>query len=223
MKKVCYYQGCGKQASTREHIPPKAFFPDDQRDQLLTVASCSEHNNGKASDDIYVLAHICMNASPANGARDVLLARVAPQVKYNNGALSKRLAMGAVDLPGQGVAYKIDITRFDGFFSALSFGIVYKACGAPLPRNYRARHIYHHFANAGSNPLEQLLIAGMDEFYAPGALADFQFGSVGTRNTKIYAVKMFGLPDFQTSITVIHEFFGKFKVTSMLSRTQTWA
>lgn len=58
---------------------------------------------------------------------------------------------------------------------------------------------------------EQLLIAGMDEFYAPGALADFQFGSVGTRNTKIYAVKMFGLPDFQTSITVIHEFFGKFK------------
>lgn len=44
-------------------IPPKAFFPEGERDQLLTVRSCPHHNNAKSNDDLYVLAHICMNAS----------------------------------------------------------------------------------------------------------------------------------------------------------------
>ncbi len=40
MSITCYFQGCIKQGETREHIPPKAFFPEDQREQLLTVKSC---------------------------------------------------------------------------------------------------------------------------------------------------------------------------------------
>jgi hypothetical protein len=52
----CYYQLCTRNPDTKEHIPPKSFFPIDQRNQLLTVPSCEEHNNEKSSDDTYVLA-----------------------------------------------------------------------------------------------------------------------------------------------------------------------
>jgi hypothetical protein len=36
----CYYQGCSRPGTTKEHIPPQSFFPKDQRNQLLTVRSC---------------------------------------------------------------------------------------------------------------------------------------------------------------------------------------
>ena len=62
--------------TTKEHIPPKAFFPKDQRNQLLTVPSCELHNNAKSSYYIYVLAHICLNSSPSNTSRDVFAATV---------------------------------------------------------------------------------------------------------------------------------------------------
>ena len=132
----CYYQGCQRRGTTREHIPPKSFFPNDQRNQLLTVTSCELHNNSKSSDDIYVLAQICMNASPSNRSREVWTQCVLPQLDYNGEALRKTLTNDAVLLPSGAVLYKVDTARFDRFFDALSYGIVFKACGQSLPTEY---------------------------------------------------------------------------------------
>jgi hypothetical protein len=44
-----------------------------------------------------------------------------------------------------------------------------------------------------------------------------EFGDPDTKNENIYKVTIFGLPEFKSSITIVHEFFGKFKVTSMLT------
>ena len=62
---ICYW--CGKPATTREHVPPRCFFPSkDKEDKsdlvfhwenLLTVPSCDEHNNKKSGNDEYLLAH----------------------------------------------------------------------------------------------------------------------------------------------------------------------
>src|SRR5713101_10021908 len=114
----CYYQGCAQGGTTKEHIPPKSFFPRDQRNQLLTVPSCGLHNNAKSSDDTYVLAQICMNASPSNKSREVFMERVGPQLGYNGEAFRKTLAADAVALPGGAVCYKVDTGRFDRFFTA---------------------------------------------------------------------------------------------------------
>ena len=91
---TCYFQGCKEKGVTKEHIPPRSFFPEGEKEQLLTVKSCKKHNNAKSKDDLYVLAQICMNASPSNRAREVSLNKVAPQLEFNNGALRKRLADG---------------------------------------------------------------------------------------------------------------------------------
>lgn len=45
------------------------------------------------------------------------------------------------------------------------------------------------------------------------------FGRVNAMNATVYSVKIFGIPGFQSSITVVHEFFGVFRVTSMLTNT----
>jgi hypothetical protein len=93
---TCYYQGCTQRGTTKEHIPPKSFFPKDQRNQLLTVPSCELHNNAKSSDDIYVLAHICLNSSQSNQSRDVFIERVVPQLDFNSDALRKTLVAGSI-------------------------------------------------------------------------------------------------------------------------------
>jgi hypothetical protein len=41
---ICYY--CGKIAVTKQHIPGRIFFPNEIRNNLLTVPSCSKHNYG---------------------------------------------------------------------------------------------------------------------------------------------------------------------------------
>jgi hypothetical protein len=67
---------------------------------LVTVKSCPAHNNAKSKDDLYVLAQICMHASPANRAREVWLTKVAPQLEFNGGKLRDMLAEGAVQVEG---------------------------------------------------------------------------------------------------------------------------
>ena len=215
----CYYQGCTERGSTKEHVPPKAFFPKDQREQLLTVPSCPQHNNDKSTHDLYVLAHTCMNASPTNGARDIFMTKVLPQLGYNDGALRKTLAANAIRLANGTVKYPVDKKRFEAFFDALSFGIVYASQKAQLPPEYQPRHIFHAFVDDGETEQCQQFTTMLDAFCSEAdQLAVLNFGSVKTLNASIYSVRLYGLPCFQSSITVVHTFFGAFRVTSMLTR-----
>lgn len=212
----CYFQGCNEDGETKEHIPPRSFFPEGEKLQLLTVRSCKKHNNAKSTDDIYVLAQICMNASPSNRAREVFLSKVAPQLPYNNYALRNLLAKGAVQSECGAVKYHVDSSRFDDFFTALSCGIIFKSCGSSLPVNYSLSHVYHNFQNDSDVQLRNLEDA-IGRFYSGKPMDFMEFGDPETKNEKIYTVTIFGIPGFKSSITLVHNFFGTFKVTSMLT------
>lgn len=213
----CYFQGCSRSGLTKEHIPPKAFFPEDQRNQLLTVKSCKEHNNAKSKDDLYVLAQICMNTSPVNGARDVFLEKVVPQLSFNSDALRSMLAKNSKPQSDGSVIYLVDTARFNSFFDALTCGILFKANGRSVPKHYKMGHIFHNLISYSETEEEMLIREGIDSFYSGEPMQFMNFGDAGAVNTKIYSVKIFGVPDYQGSITVVHEFFGIFKVTSMVS------
>lgn len=212
----CYFQGCKEKGDTKEHIPPRSFFPDDERLQLLTVRSCKKHNNDKSTNDLYVLAHICMNAAPSNRAREIFIKRVAPQLSHNNDALRQMLLKGSSVVPG-GVVYPVDYKRFDEFFTALSCGLIYKSQKVAVPSDYKIGHIYHQFTS-NLDTDQQALEEEIDLFYDEKPLDVMAFGNPDTRNEKIYTVEIYGLPNFQGSITIVHRFFGVFKVTSMLTR-----
>ncbi|MDE1172723.1 MAG: hypothetical protein PW790_03430 [Parvibaculaceae bacterium] len=212
----CYFQGCNEKGVTKEHIPPRSFFPDGEKEQLLTVKSCKKHNNAKSKDDLYVLAQICMNASPSNRAREVFLRKIKPQLEFNNSALRKRLAGGAIPLGNGAVRYAVERGRFDDFFTALSCGLIYKVCNSSLPENYKISHIYHNFQGS-ADPELKALEDEIGRFYSGELMKFMEFGALGTKNEKIYTVTVFGIPEFQSSITIVHMFFGVFKVTSMLT------
>ncbi|MFW0776225.1 MAG: hypothetical protein ACN2B6_00705 [Rickettsiales bacterium] len=214
----CYFQGCDAEGITKEHIPPRSFFPDGEKEQLLTVKSCKKHNNEKSTDDLYVLAQICMNASPSNRAREVWTKKVVPQLSFNNGALRKKLAADAVQLDGGAVKYKVEVARLDDFFSALSCGIIFKTCKSALPENYEIGHVYHNFGSENGQ-VARMLEEGINGFYSGKPMDFMAFGDPGAKNERIYTATIFGVPGFQSSITIVHLFFGVFKVTSMLTRT----
>ncbi|MEG8049019.1 hypothetical protein QP178_03625 [Sphingomonas aurantiaca] len=211
---TCYYQGCTAKGTTTEHVPPKAFFPKDERLQLLTVKACPAHNTGKSQDDLYALAQICMNASPSNRAREVWITSVAPQLKHKQGALRKMIAEGAVQV-GKGVAYRVDIGRLDAFFTALSLGLICASKKAQLPTEYVIGHIYHSLtaADGSSDPFA----ASIESFYYGKPVTVMDFGKADLKNERIYSAEIHGMPDFGGSISIVHLFFGRFKVTSMLS------
>jgi len=48
----CYM--CDANATTREHVPPKSFFPKGHRGNLVTVPSCVTHNHDQSQDIEYV-------------------------------------------------------------------------------------------------------------------------------------------------------------------------
>ena len=115
-----------------------------------------------------------------------------------------------------GVAYTVDIARFDEFFTALSCGLIYKSQKAQLPSDYTVGHIYHRFSSETGEL--NTFDSAIDHFYDEKPLDIMAFGSPDTRNEQAYTCEIHGLPNFQGSITIVHRFFGVFKVTSMLTR-----
>ncbi|WP_331327281.1 hypothetical protein [Methylobacterium fujisawaense] len=142
--------------------------------------------------------------------------RVAPQLSHNDNALRRMLRKGAYEVDGA-VMYPVDLARFDEFFTALSCGLIYKSQKATLPPNYRVNHIYHRFIN-DADADRKAIEADIDLFYDNKPLSFMAFGNPDTRNEKIYTVEIHGVPNFGGSITIVHRFFGVFKVTSMLTR-----
>lgn len=50
----CYF--CGGEVTGVEHIPPVSFFPKGERQDLITVDSCDDHNQEKSKEDEYIRA-----------------------------------------------------------------------------------------------------------------------------------------------------------------------
>ena len=125
--------------------------------------------------------------------------------------------VGAVPLGNGAVKYKVDVARLDDFFTALSCELIYKSCGFSLPANYKISHVYHNFRNEADSQMREIEDA-IGTFYSGKPMEFMEFGDPDTRNERIYSVTIVGIPKFQSSVTIVHTFFGVFKVTSMLTR-----
>lgn len=93
----CYC--CEQTATTKDHIPPKCFFPEkkylssnspDYRSNLITVPSCSEHNNSRSSDDEYTAAVIITN-SESDLAFTMFKSKWVQTLLRREGVLGKRI------------------------------------------------------------------------------------------------------------------------------------
>ncbi len=68
LPRVCYF--CGASATTDEHVPPKSFYPSSMRADLITVPSCTGHNNAYSKDDEYVRV-LSLNAFAPTSIKEI--------------------------------------------------------------------------------------------------------------------------------------------------------
>jgi hypothetical protein len=82
IEKICYY--CGERATTREHVPPKGFFPRKANLQPKTVPSCTKHNNAKSTTtSTYWPGSAYMLARATTYRKGIFLNSIKPQLEFS--------------------------------------------------------------------------------------------------------------------------------------------
>lgn len=219
MKTHCYM--CGADGSTREHVPPRCFFPKGVGHQeLLTVPSCPKHNTAKSNDDQYVLAQICINAGLGeNLAKQVFVRSIAPQLARSP-AFAARIAQGSKTLPNGWREYPVDVERLDRFFDHLVHALVFAKYGRRL--DSRQHRIAHHYLSLTSgNPSEQaqrdFLVRALGHLSSEFAEFQQRFDAASVVEP-VYEYRLFAPAGTDASLTFRHFFYGVFEVVSLLTR-----
>jgi len=126
---------CEKLSTSREHVPPKCFFPDSSdslgnkgfRKDLITVPSCDEHNLVKSKDDEYLCAVITThfeNNSVAQSHFDNKIMRGLMRKPARLVDLAHSTTP-AIVRGAQSGAIRIDRERFDSSLDYMARGIYF--------------------------------------------------------------------------------------------------
>lgn len=138
----CYC--CEKEATTKEHVPPKCFFPQrkhlpknspDYRQNLITVPSCPEHNNSRSNDDQYTAIVIAMN-SETDLAFALTKSKWLKTMLRNEASLGKRIFSKAkpariiskkerILIPPQTLAITYEIDRIERVIKSIARAIYF--------------------------------------------------------------------------------------------------
>jgi hypothetical protein len=129
---------CESPATTREHVPPKCFFPkskdtplgEDLRFNLITVPSCEEHNSAKSKDDEYlcfvVAFHFENNPVGAHSSAVRFLRAVKERQSIIH-ILKNPFAVIVNGLPT--IGFHVDPSRVDRVFDHIARGLAFHHYG----------------------------------------------------------------------------------------------
>jgi hypothetical protein len=138
----CYC--CQQKATTKDHIPPKCFFPKrkylpsgnpDYRKDLITIPSCSKHNNFRSKDDEYTAAVIVMN-SESKLASSIFQTKWVQTLLRREAVLGKRIFSTAetvkvispknhILIPYETLAIEYEISRIERVIESIARGLYY--------------------------------------------------------------------------------------------------
>lgn len=135
-KASCYL--CGKPATTKDHIPPKALFARPRPNNLLTLACCQECQRAYSLDEEYFRNNISM-ISDYGKAKEIWEAtrrsyRRRPRIF---GEITSRVfpvRIGANVLP----VVRFDRQRTSRVLAKIAKGLVYHHTGRSLPSDQPA-------------------------------------------------------------------------------------
>jgi len=121
---------CEAQATTKEHAPPRSFFPEGYRRDLITVPSCDRHNSDNSMDVEYVRNVIATQ----HGVND-LAAKVFEKAQRSWNRSPKLLTrtfrdFRAVQYEGSETgAFTIDLPRHRRVMEAIAYAIYFATRG----------------------------------------------------------------------------------------------
>jgi hypothetical protein len=210
---------CEAEGITREHFPPKAFFPKGGNLQLKTVPACAEHNNGKSGDDMYVLVQICLNAAAGDNLAASIFKRSVIGALQRSPAFRATLNKDAEWLESGARRYRVDMARFDSFFDSLCCATYFDRYGIRFDQNiHEIHHIYLSFESKDSEYQRSMLMMRnqMRDFFEAfsGRVAHFEAAKI---DEVVYQNKIMDPIGVKGSITIMHSFYGCFEVVSLLT------
>jgi hypothetical protein len=131
---------CGeREATTKEHIPPKGLFIT-KPSKYLSVPACAECNNSTKLDDEYLLQTMAGGSLVGDGI-DVWKKKVSPKLRQHpktkaglRNRISKYIVMdnkGILSLP----AFILDQERIEKSIRKFVYGVYWFHTGLILPKN----------------------------------------------------------------------------------------
>ncbi len=133
----CYM--CNADATTKEHAPPKSFFPPENRTNLITVPSCIKHNLDNSLDVEYVRNVIVLHFSTNDAARSLALGKVMRAFRRSI-ALTKATLEGLRPIVVNGEltgGFNVDLDRFKHVMSAVAYAEWFRATGCAHVGNWK--------------------------------------------------------------------------------------
>jgi len=130
---------CNSRATSKEHIPPKVFFPKIQelpdgnnyRKNLIRVPSCDRHNTNKSGYDLYVhtiiVTGLFSNIVAQQHFDKDTMPRMRKKPELYKIFLKNTKPVIANGLPS--ISYEIEKDKIDYFFTCLAKGLYYKEFG----------------------------------------------------------------------------------------------
>jgi hypothetical protein len=147
-QKTCIY--CGKHADTRDHIPPKSFFPTPRPSDLITVPSCLACNRGFQLDDDY--AQTVLLARHDVGGHPAVKQLLPTLIRGWERPRGKRLPLSIAETArsfsiyneagifvGAAPAYAVSSVRIHRFIERMVRGLFFNELGYGLPAAYNVR------------------------------------------------------------------------------------
>ncbi|MGA9021081.1 MAG: hypothetical protein ACLQHT_05415 [Terracidiphilus sp.] len=130
---TCY--ACDQPATTREHAPPRSFFPQGYRTNLITVPSCEVHNNDNSKDVEYTRNVISVsNGVNRVGDEHFLDKGVAslehtPALLYATFSDIRPIMVDGVEVG----AYTMDVDRVKNVMNACLCALNFRETGKKIP------------------------------------------------------------------------------------------
>lgn len=201
----CY--ACERPASTIEHCPPKSFFATRQRQNLITVPSCAEHNNENSKDVEYARNAITTLWGINTTGLELFERKTKKSLERSPGLLFHSFSTMEPVMQGEHVTgiYHLDIDRLELVFGACVRAIHY--------RDTRQKHadwgiVMPSFA-FDSNVPEQLV---QNWNRLRDVLNSIRFERKPTANPSVFE---YGVAHLEGKHVYLHVFYGSFLVYAL--------
>ena len=164
-KKNCIY--CGKPTTSKDHVPPKCFFPKPVPKNLITVPACFDCNESFSADENYtriILASAKISDQPGSSAEKIWNQKVQRSLQKNSKVLKEiYISFRFVDIYhgpiylGKRPAFPCDRKRIDRIIGKIVKGLFYFENKKPLSNDftvkilwspYKGNKILHEIINA---------------------------------------------------------------------------
>lgn len=127
---------CGiNEATTRDHVPPKAIFPKPQPENLITVPACSDCNNGASDLDDLFKVYLSMHAAGESDIARRLFTEKTARTLERNKSLLARIAEESKELQIEDESGNF-VTRTGGLWNS-------EAHDAVIERTIRGLYFSH--------------------------------------------------------------------------------